>query len=158
MREHQDIEVVIEPGTSLVQNAAYLVTTVVDLYPSDGLMIAVLDTTMGHMPEVYTYGFSPPVMGASPVPSDSTDNLDHTYLLAGASCLAGDVFGTYAFDKPIEIGSQIVIEKMGAYTHSQWHWYNGINLPTIYTNSAETGLQMAESFSFPDFAHHCAMS
>ena len=150
------LEVIIEPGTAIVQAAASLLTTVVDLHESQGRMIAVLDTMVGHMPEVFTYGFSPPVRDASTVMRPGDTLPDNTYVLAGASCLPGDQFGIYRFEEPLDIGQQLTIEKMGAYTHSQWQWFNGINLPTIYTVSKADGLRLAENFSFPDYARHCA--
>jgi len=152
-----DLEVIIEPGTAIVQAAASLITTVVDILESDGRNIAVLDTMIGHMPEVFTYGFSPPVRNASTVMRPGTELPENAYVLAGASCLPGDQFGIYRFDEPLEIGQRLTIEKMGAYTHSQWQWFNGINLPTIYTVSRKHGLQLAENFSFPDYARHCAV-
>ena len=45
------------------------------------------------MPEVFEYSFEPDVAGHS-------DDAPHSYILAGASCLAGDVFGEYSFYEP----------------------------------------------------------
>lgn len=156
LRDNHGLEVVIEPGAAVVRSAARLLTTVVDLHRSENMTIAVLDTTVNHLPEAYIYGFSPLIKDAVCIVDNATEIPENTYLLAGASCLAGDVFGVYAFKAPLEIGSRLTIEKMGAYTHSQWHWYNGINLPTIYTESKAHGLLVAKTFSFPDFARHCA--
>ena len=45
-------EVFIEPGAGLVRAAGYLIGSVLDILAVDGKRIAVLDTTVNHMPEV----------------------------------------------------------------------------------------------------------
>ncbi len=151
LQEIYGLRVFIEPGTALVQNAAVLVSTVVDIIDAQTTPIAILDTTLNHMPEAFVYQFQPPVSAARA-------GADHSYVLAGATCLAGDIFGTYAFDTPLEIGERLVFEKMGAYTHGQSHWFNGVNLPAIYTHSAESGLVLERAFTYEDFARRCAVS
>lgn len=32
---------------------------------------------------------------------------EHTYMVCGKSCLAGDIFGEYQFDKPLQIGDRL---------------------------------------------------
>jgi carboxynorspermidine decarboxylase len=144
LRSKALVEVFIEPGAALVRNAGYLVSTVVDLFENDNAQIAVLDTTVNHMPEVYEYGFEPDVVG-------HTDDGDYTYVLAGSSCLAGDVFGEYAFDKPLEIGSRIVFPNVGAYTQVKAHMFNGINLPALYRLSEAGELVLRKRFGYEDF-------
>jgi hypothetical protein len=53
------------------------------------------------------------------------------YELAGATCLAGDVFGVYAFDARISIGARLVIANRGAYSLFRANTFNGRNLPAI---------------------------
>ena len=53
-----------------------------------------LDTTVNHMPEVFEYQFRPDVLGHN-------DAGAYEYVLAGMSCLAGDIFGEYRFDAPL---------------------------------------------------------
>ena len=84
-----------------------------------------LDTTVNHMPEVFEYQFRPDVVGASDLGA-------HEYVLAGMSCLAGDVFGEYRFDEPLRVGSRVVFSNAGAYTIVKANTFNGIPLPAIY--------------------------
>jgi len=142
------LEVVIEPGTSVVVNAARLVCTVIDLFSSGGKTIAVLDTTVNHMQEVFSYQLRPSVAGA-------TINGPNRVVLAGSTCLAGDIFGVYGFAAPVEVGDRIIFNKRGAYTHAQSHWFNGINLPTIYLVSDNGEITLHQDFSYEDFARHC---
>jgi carboxynorspermidine decarboxylase len=117
--------VFIEPGTCLVERSVYLVSTVVDVIDHGDRRVAVLDTTTSHMPDTFAYQRPPMVYGTSVTGG-------HEYILAGASCLAGDLFGDYAFAAPLGVGSRIVFERVGDYTSVKASMFNGINLPTVY--------------------------
>ena len=125
IRDRHGAEVVIEPGAAFVRDSGYVVASVLDLFASDGKDVAVLDTTVNHMPEVFEYQFRPDVLG-------HTDAGAHEYVLAGMSCLAGDVFGEYRFDEPLRVGSRVVFTDAGAYTIVKANTFNGIPLPTVY--------------------------
>ena len=125
IRDRYGAEVIIEPGAAFVRDCGYLVSEVLDLFDSDGKDVAVLDTTVNHMPEVFEYQFRPEVLGHS-------DAGAHEYILAGMSCLAGDVFGEYRFDEPLRIGSRVVFTDAGAYTIVKANTFNGIPLPSVY--------------------------
>ena len=125
IRDRHGAEVVIEPGAAFVRDSGYMVASVLDLFDSDGKEVAVLDTTVNHMPEVFEYQFRPDILG-------HTDAGAHEYVLAGMSCLAGDVFGEYRFDEPLSIGSRVVFTDAGAYTIVKASTFNGIPLPTVY--------------------------
>ncbi len=119
------LEVQIEPGATAVRRAGCIEATVWDLLPGDDTPIAVLDTTVNHMPEVFEFQFEPDVLG-------HVEGGRHVYLLAGCTCLAGDQFGEYCFDTPLEIGSRVTFMNMGAYTLTKAHRFNGVPLPQIY--------------------------
>lgn len=124
LRHKYELDVFIEPGQGIIGKAGSLVTSVIDLFNNDGEMIAILDTTVNHMPEIFEYQYRPTIRG-------DTRNGKHEYLLAGSSCLAGDLFGDYSFTQPLAIGSQIVFENVGAYSLVKAHMFNGINLPKL---------------------------
>ena len=125
IRDRHGAEVIIEPGAAFVRDSGFVVSEVLDLFTSDGKEVAVLDTTVNHMPEVFEYQFRPDVLGHS-------DTGAYEYVLAGISCLAGDVFGEYRFDEPLEFGSRVVFSNAGAYTIVKASTFNGIPLPTVY--------------------------
>ena len=56
----------------------------------------------------------------------------HSAILAGCTCLAGDVFGEYRFNKPLAIGDKVVFKNVGAYSLIKANRFNGYNLPDIY--------------------------
>ena len=139
------LEVFVEPGAALTRAAGYIVSTVLDVFESGGKEVAVLDTTVNHMPEVFEYGFEPDVLGHD-------DDADHEYLLAGCTCLAGDLFGLYRFHEPLEAGSKVVFNNAGAYTLPKAHLFNGVNLPTIYAVSESGDLDLKKRFTYAEYA------
>ena len=112
----------------MARAAGQIVSTVLDVFESGSKEVAVLDTTVNHMPEAFEYGFEPDVLGHD-------DAADHEYLLAGCTCLAGDLFGLYRFREPLEAGSKVVFNNTGAYTLPKAHTFNGVNLPAVYSVS-----------------------
>lgn len=139
------LQVFLEPGAAFCREAGYIVSTVLDVFESDGKTIAVLDTTVNHMSEVFEYGFEPDVLGHD-------ENSPHEYLLAGCTCLAGDLFGAYRFQAPLDVGSRVVFCNAGAYTLSKAHMFNGINLPSIYALTQAGELVLQKRFTYADFA------
>jgi carboxynorspermidine decarboxylase len=137
-----------EPGKGVIGKAGYIIASVVDVIKSDGRLVAILDTTVNHMPEVFEYQYRPVV-------SQSDDTGKYSYILSGATCLAGDIFGEYFFDEPLEIGSRIAFEDMGAYTLVKANMFNGINLPTIYAYTQNGKLEMKRQFTYDDFLSRC---
>jgi len=144
LQNQYDLEVIIEPGAGVVRDTCFLVAQVVDLFESDGVQVAVLDTTVNHMPEVFEFQFSPDVAG-------DTNEGRYCYILAGATCLAGDVFGEYAFDTPLAVGSRVTFTGVGAYTLVKSHMFNGINLPSIYALTPAGELILHKRFDYEDF-------
>ena len=139
------LQVYIEPGAAFVQSAGYIVSTVLDVLHSEGQPIAVLDTTVNHMPEVFEYGYEPDVMGHA-------DDAPFGYVLAGCTCLAGDLFGEYCFEQPLQVGDRVVFCNMGAYTMAKAHTFNGVNLPDIYALTREGDVELRRRFTYDDFA------
>ncbi len=136
--------VYVEPGAALVRKAGYLVASVIDLFRSGGKTIAVLDTTVNHLPEVFEYQFEPDVLGHD-------DEAEYEYQLVGSSCLAGDILGVYAFMERLRIGSRVVLSNVGAYSIVKAHMFNGINLPSVYSVSSSGELILRRRFTYEDF-------
>ncbi|MFA4829525.1 MAG: hypothetical protein WC855_02520 [Thermodesulfovibrionales bacterium] len=151
LKDKYNLEVFIEPGQGVIEEAGYIVSSVIDIFESDGHNIAVLDTTINHMPEVFEYQYRPDVM------QESVDG-KHEYILAGSTCLAGDIFGTYKFDTPLDIGTRIVFEYMGAYTLVKANMFNGVNLPSIYAYTSEGRLELKKEFGYEDYISRCGES
>jgi carboxynorspermidine decarboxylase len=145
LQDRYGLEVLVEPGMSLVRDGVILVASVTDIFDSGGARLAVLDTSVCHMPEIFEYQYRPRIIG-------HVDGAPHRYVLAGCTCLAGDIFGEHAFTKPLKIGDQVTFAEMGAYTLVKAHRFNGVNLPSIYEKSADGHLNLAQRFTYDDYA------
>ena len=144
VKDKYSLDVFIEPGKGLVGSAGFLVTSVVDLFESDSKQIAVLDTTVNHLPEVFEYQYRPHILQENP-------DGQYEYRLAGCSCLSGDLFGDYCFDQALEIGSRIIFKNVGAYMLVKANMFNGINLPAVNILKPYEGLELQKEFSYTDF-------
>ena len=123
----------------------------VDLIDTDGGPLAVLDTSVNHMPEVFEYSdrFEPDVLGHR---DDLPAGEGYRYVLAGSTCLAGDLFGTYRFTEPLAIGSRVLFPAMGAYSLVKAHMFNGQPLPNIYLERGDGTVVLRRASNFKDFA------
>lgn len=144
LKDNYDIEVYIEPGKAVVDNAGYLVTTLIDQFISDGKNIAVLDTSVNHHPEVFEYQKSPQLLEAD-------DNAKNSCLLVGSSCLAGDVFGEYTFKTRPKVGDRLVFSKVGAYSLIKANRFNGYNLPDVYRIDKQQNLTLIKQHTYNDY-------
>ena len=144
LRSKYHVTVFIEPGSAVVREAGRLVSSVVDLFTNDGRTVAVLDTTVNHMPELFEYQCPPTVAGAR-------EGGRYAYTLVGSTCLAGDLFGEFTFDEPLEVGSRVEFADAGAYTWVKAHMFNGINLPTIYSIRPSGNLVKQQQSTYEDF-------
>ena len=112
------------------------------MFESGGRDIAVLDSSVAHAPEVFEYQFVPEVVD---------DDGSHSYVLAGASCLAGDHFGRHCFDAPLRVGDRVVIVDIGAYSLAKASWFNGLAPPNVYSRSPSGELVLRRRYTFEDF-------
>lgn len=147
LQKHYNLRVYLEPGAAFVREAGCIVSSVIDLFDSGGQTIAILDTSINHMQEIYEYQFDPEIYGQN-------DEGKYSYLLAGSTCLAGDLFGIYDCNTPLKIGSKLVFTDMGAYTQVKAHMFNGVNIPHLYLLN-DQGLQLRKNFTYADFISRC---
>jgi len=136
--------VVFEPGAGLVNSACFIISSVLDVFDSEGKNIAILDTTINHIPEVLEYQTRINIV------SETTDG-PYSYILSGCSCLPGDLFGEFRFARPLRIGDRLVLADVGAYTLVKANTFNGINLPTIYHINEHGELSVDREFSYHEF-------
>ena len=155
LRSEFGVEVFIEPGSGLIRAAGYFVATVLDLFQSGGAAVAVLDTSVNHMPEVFEYGFQPGVVGA--IDAENGDAL-HEYLLAGCTCLAGDLFGSYRFPQRLSVGDKVVFSNSGSYTLVKANTFNGVALPSVYALTTHGELALQSRPSYAEYAARWGLS
>lgn len=145
-QDKYQLEVVLEPGESMVSNVGFLVSTVLDIV-HNGMNIAVLDTSAtAHMPDVLEMPYRPEIMGAG-----KPDERAHTYKLGTITCLSGDVIGDYSFDEPLKVGDKLVFRDMAQYTTVKNTTFNGINLPSIAVIRQNGDYEVVNSFGYDTF-------
>ena len=125
LKNHVTDDVYLEPGKAIVGNAGYLLTTVLDRFDSDGKSVLVLDTSVNHHPKVFEYQIKPTLL-------EENAQASHSAIVAGATCLAGDLFGEYRFDRIPEVGDKLVFADVGAYSLIKANRFNGYALPAVY--------------------------
>jgi carboxynorspermidine decarboxylase len=143
LRADYQLEVYVEPGNGIVGHTGHLVTTVIDSFVSDGKTIAIVDTSVNHNPEVFEYQRQPLLHEHKPKGRYSA-------ILAGSTCLAGDVFGEYRFDQPLKIGDKLVFKEVGAYSLIKANRFNGYPLPDIYLHQ-DKYLKAIKQDSYQDY-------
>jgi carboxynorspermidine decarboxylase len=155
------IKMYLEPGEAHVLNAGTLVATVLDIVENDG-MIAILDASAAcHTPDVIEMPYRPRAFlldeiwtGEATPPTAAScadDSKPYPVRLTGPSCLAGDIFGDYAFDRPLKVGDRIVFEDMALYTMVKTNTFNGIALPDILLRTAPNTFECVKHFDYQDF-------
>ncbi len=143
LRRDYGLDIYIEPGNGIVGKAGYLIATVIDRFNSDGKTIAILDTSVNHLPQVFEYQRQPEVVEHNP-------NGIYSALLAGSTCLAGDLFGEYRFNKQIEVGDRLVFSQVGAYSLVKANRFNGYNLPDVYAVNNER-IRRIKHYTYQDY-------
>ncbi|HKI61883.1 MAG TPA: carboxynorspermidine decarboxylase [Mariprofundaceae bacterium] len=146
-REKWKVKVYLEPGGAVAWRTGSLVASVLDVVPTDGLPVAILDiSATAHMPDVLEMPYRPAITGAG-----EADEKEYTYRLGGTSCLAGDVIGDYSFDVPLAIGSRLVFEDMIHYTMVKTTMFNGVRHPDICIQHADGSIELVRRFGYEDF-------
>ncbi len=141
--ENFGVQVYLEPGEAVITGCAELVTTVLDVVHNE-VDIAIVDASVeAHMLDHLIYHTSPrlswPAYG------------DHKTLVAGRTCLAGDVFGEYALMAPLSIGDEVRIADAAGYTMVKKNWFNGVAMPSIVVKRLNGNLELVRSFGYSDF-------
>lgn len=148
IREKYNLQVILEPGSAIAWETGVLIATVLDIIDSQGIQVAVLDTSFAaHMPDTLEMPYKPSIRGAYHEPNDQLP----TYRLGGMTCLAGDFMGDYSFDKPLQIGNRLVFEDMIHYTMVKTTTFNGVNLPSIGILESNGQFRLVKSFGYESF-------
>ncbi|MES9971998.1 MAG: hypothetical protein ABW092_18345 [Candidatus Thiodiazotropha sp.] len=137
-------QVYLEPGKSVVDDAGFLVTSVIDTFESDGKSIAILDTSVNHLPEVFEYQRSPQLL-------QTQREGDYAVTLAGSTCLSGDLFGEYRFTRPLAINDRVVFRNVGAYSLIKASRFNGHNLPSIHLLGEDGRAVLMKAYDYQDY-------
>ena len=73
-------------------------------------------------------------------------------MICGKSCLAGDVFGEFRFDAPLQAGDRLSFQDAAGYTMVKKNWFNGVKMPSIVIRELDGTTRLVRDFDYDDFA------
>lgn len=136
------VQVYLEPGDTAVTDTTTLEVSVLDIV-ENGKSIAVVDSAVeAHMLDLLIYRQSANI---------APDAGPHRYVIAGKSCLAGDIFGEFDFPEPLSVGSRISLLNAGGYTMVKKNWFNGVNMPAIAIRRKSGAVELVREFGYTDY-------
>ena len=142
LRDRFKVQVYLEPGETAITQSAQLVTKVVDIVRNK-IDIAVVDaSTEAHMLDLLIYRQNAKIKDAGG---------RFKYMVAGRSCLAGDIFGTYNFKSRLKVGSIIRFCDAAGYTMVKKNWFNGLKMPAIAVKRLDGKIDLVRKFGYKDF-------
>jgi carboxynorspermidine decarboxylase len=137
------VQVYLEPGEAVVTRSGFLVTSVLDVV-HNGAEVAIVDAGVEpHMLDLLVYRMTARV--------ELPRSNGHEMIVAGRTCLAGDVFSTYAFPEKLAVGSLIAFEDAAGYTMVKKNWFNGIPMPSIVVRRRDGRVEVIKEFGYEDF-------
>ncbi|MFY9159411.1 carboxynorspermidine decarboxylase [Aquirufa ecclesiirivi] len=146
--KYTNLSIILEPGSAVGWQTGFLKSTVLDIVHSAGINVAILDVSFAaHMPDTLEMPYKPRIRFADSEPVAGKP----TYRFGGMTCLAGDYYGDYSFDEPLQIGDEIILEDMIHYTMVKTTTFNGVNLPSIGKLDRNQNFVLFKSFGYESF-------
>lgn len=140
--ERYGVQVYLEPGEAAITNSTTLEVTVLDTM-FNGKHLAIVDSSIeAHMLDLLIYRESAQI---------EPNVGPHTYMVCGKSCLAGDIFGEFRFERPLRVGDRLSIQDAAGYTIVKKNWFNGVRMPSIVVRELDGTLRLQREFGFEDY-------
>jgi carboxynorspermidine decarboxylase len=141
-RKYQ-LQIYLEPGEASITESTELVSTVLDIVHNE-IDTAIIDaSTEAHMLDLLIYRQNAKIANPKPGP--------YPIMIAGRSCLAGDIFGKYSLNKKLKQGDEIRIADAAGYTMVKKNWFNGLQMPAIVVHKLNGKIKVIREFSYLDF-------
>lgn len=138
-----DVQVYLEPGETAITRSGFLVTQVLDVV-HNGMDVAIVDAAVEtHMLDLLIYHTDAKI---EPPPTGP-----HSCLVAGRTCLAGDVFGTYSFPEKPNVGDVVAFADAAGYTMVKKNWFNGVAMPSIVVRRLDGRVDVVKQFTYDDY-------
>ena len=137
------MQVYLEPGETAITGAAELVATVLDVVRNEADIAVVDASTEAHM--LYLLIYRLPARLVAPGPGR------FAVTIAGRSCLAGDVFGSYRLARRLRPGDTVRFGDAAGYTMVKKNWFNGLPMPAIRVRRLNGKIETVREFGYKDF-------
>lgn len=145
--KYPHLQIILEPGSAFVWQTGELVSTVQDIVENHGITTAMLDVSFAcHMPDCLEMPYKPCILGAT-----DAVNGKKAYRMGGNSCLSGDFYGDWSFEKDLQVGDKIVFADMIHYTMVKTTMFNGVTHPSIGLWTKDNQFQLIRSFGYEDY-------
>lgn len=152
---HPNLKIIMEPGSAFLWQTGYLVSRVVDVVENAGIQTAILNVSFTcHMPDCLEMPYWPAVRGAKTIEMGEAENLEtlpYIYRLGGNSCLSGDFMGYWQFDKPLQVGDELIFEDMIHYTTVKTNMFNGVHHPSIALCRLNGEIELLKRYTYHDY-------
>ena len=143
------LRVILEPGSAFTWDTGVLVARVEDVVRNGGRNTLMLNVSFAcHMPDCLEMPYKPAILAMHDPEEGETE-----CWMGGNSCLAGDMYGSWAFDDghTPQVGERIVFRDMIHYTMVKTTMFNGVSHPSFMIYSPERGLRLLRSFGYDDY-------
>lgn len=145
--KYPHLHVILEPGSAFAWQTGVLLSTVLDVVENSGIKTAMLDVSFScHMPDCLEMPYKPKITGAT----DAVEGKP-TYRMGGNSCLSGDYYGDWSFDRELKVGDRIIFEDMIHYTMVKTTMFNGVSHPSIGIWTKENEFKLIRRFGYEDY-------
>jgi len=151
--DHFDVQIYLEPGETAVTRSSFLVTKVLDIIHNEK-EVAIVDAAVEpHMLDLLIYRTDAKVDFPQEKGPENAghETSGHETMVAGRTCLAGDIFGTYRFPEKLTVGSLIPFADAGGYTMVKKNWFNGVPMPSIVVRRLDGRMEVVRQFDFQDY-------
>ncbi len=140
--EKYDVQVYLEPGEASITKSTTLEVSVLDTL-FNGKNLAIVDSSIeAHMLDLLIYREN-----AKVTPNEG----EHSYMVCGKSCLAGDVFGEFKFENELKVGDRVSFQDAAGYTMVKKNWFNGVKMPAIAIKELDGSIRTVREFDFVDY-------
>ena len=140
--EKYDVQVYLEPGEASITKSTTLEVSVLDTL-FNGKNLAIVDSSIeAHMLDLLIYREN-----AKVTPNEG----EHSYIVCGKSCLAGDVFGEFKFENELKVGDRVSFQDAAGYTMVKKNWFNGVKMPAIAIKELDGSIRTVREFDFVDY-------
>ena len=137
------LQVYLEPGDAAVTMAGYLITQVQDVLEYDHSTAIINAAVETHMLDNLIYREDAAIV--------LPENGPYRYTIAGNTCLAGDIWGTYDFPKKLKVGDFVIFGNAARYTMVKMNWFNGVQMPSVVVGRLDGKIELARKFDYDDF-------
>lgn len=141
-RRH-DVQVYLEPGEAAITRTGFLVSQVLDIVHNERPTAVVDSAVEPHLLDLLIY--------RSDAKMDLPPGGAHPMTVAGKTCLAGDVFGTFSFPRPLGVGDRVAFADAAGYSMVKKNWFNGVQMPAIVVRRLDGRIDPVRRFTYNDY-------